>query len=70
MYEMGITRWKKTCFLLVEAIENIFSLRKMLNSKLLLKYIVIEHMAMDYFILWNALNYWKKEICGVNWSQD
>jgi len=38
----------------------------MKNSKLLFKYIVIKHVVAYYFILWNVLNYQKKETCDAN----
>jgi hypothetical protein len=46
------------------------SWKKMLNLRLLFKYIVIEHIVADCVILWNVLNYQKNETCDVNWLQD
>jgi hypothetical protein len=72
LYEMGIARWKETWSLWVETIENIFSWRKISNLKLLFKYIVIEHVAIDCSIWWNVFNYWKKDWCEVlkKWKKE
>ncbi len=62
MYEMGIAKWKEMGFLWVEEVENIFSWKKMLNSILLFKYTIIEHVIVDCFILWNVLHYRKTRL--------